>query len=67
MRQTTLLTRIALVIAIIAGAILAFAGGLMLMNVRADWALVAGALTCVAAPVLALVQLWRMASEGKFR
>ena len=67
MKPDPLLTRIALVIAITAGAILAFAGGLVLMNVRADWAVVLGALICVAAPVLALVHLWRMAAQGKFR
>ncbi|MGH6951970.1 MAG: hypothetical protein ACREH4_13980 [Vitreimonas sp.] len=65
--KQTLLTTVTLLIAIVVGAALAFAGGLVLMNVRADWALALGALICVAAPVLALVQLWRMAMEGRFR
>jgi len=67
MKQITLLRRIALLIAIPAAAILAFAGGLALMNVRADWALVLGGLICVATPVLAGVQLWRMHTEGHLR
>lgn len=66
MRQITLLIRIATPLAIIAGAIVAFAGGLALMNTRADWALALGAVICIAAPVIAGVQLWTM-MEDKFR
>ena len=62
-----LLARIALLIGVVIGAALAFAGGLVLMNVRADWALVLGGLVCVAAPILGVVVLTRMLSEGKYR
>ena len=62
-----LLARIALLVGIVIAAALAFAGGLILMNVRADWALVLGGLVCVAAPILGVVVLTRMLSEGKVR
>jgi hypothetical protein len=62
-----LLARIALFVGVAVGATLAFAGGLILMNVRADWALVLGGLVCVAAPILGVVVLTRMLSEGKVR
>lgn len=65
--QLNVLKRIAALIAIIAAASLAFAGGLTLMNVRADWALALGALICTAAPVLAGVQLWAMLKEDHYR
>jgi len=63
MSEITLIKRIALMVAIIVGAILAFAGGLVLMNIRADWALALGALVCLAAPILAGVKLWSMMKE----
>ena len=62
-----LLARIALLIGVVIAATLAFAGGLILMNVRADWALALGGLVCVAAPILGVVVLTRMLSEGKYR
>lgn len=58
---------IALLIAAAAVAALAFAGGLTLMNVRADWALVLGGLLCVAALVLGAVFVTRILTEGKKR
>ncbi len=65
MTESALIKRIAIYIAIIGGAALAFAGGLTLMNVRDDLALGAGALICVTAPVLAGVRLWGMSREHK--
>ena len=62
-----LLARIALFAGVAIAATLVFAGGLILMNVRADWALVLGGLVCVAAPILGVVVLTRMLSEGKYR
>jgi FtsH-binding integral membrane protein len=62
-----LLARIALFAGVAIVATLVFAGGLILMNVRADWALVLGGLVCVAAPILGVVVLTRMLSEGKVR
>ena len=62
-----LLARIALLLGVVIAAALAFAGGLILMNVRADWALALGGLVCVAAPILGVVVLTRMLSEGKYR
>ena len=67
MTEAALLRRIAIVIAIIGAALLALAGGLTLMNVRADWALALGALICIAAPTLAGVRLWSMFKEDKTR
>jgi hypothetical protein len=61
------LTRLALLIAAALAAVLAFAGGLTLMNVRADWALVVGGLVCVAAPVLGVVFVTRILTEGRNR
>ena len=58
---------IALLIAIAAGAALAFGGGLTLMNVRADWALALGGLLCVAALVLGAVFVTRLITEGHKR
>ena len=60
-----LLARIGLLVGAAIAAALAFAGGLILMNVRADWALVLGGLICVAAPIVGVVVLTRMLSEGK--
>ncbi len=65
MRELTLVKRIAVLIAIPAAAIFAVAAGLMLMNLRADWALVLGALICVAAPILAGVRLYSMLKEDR--
>lgn len=67
MTETDLIKRIAIYIAIIGAAALAFAGGLTLMNVRDDLALGAGALICVAAPVLAGVRLWGLYREHTTR
>jgi predicted cobalt transporter CbtA len=67
MTEAALLRRIAILVAIIGGALLAIAGGLTLMNVRADWALALGALICIAAPTLAGVRLWAMFKEDKSR
>jgi hypothetical protein len=67
MNQISVLRRLAALIGLIAAAIGAFAAGLMLMNLRADWALAAGALVCVAAPALAGVRLWAMLDEDKSR
>jgi hypothetical protein len=62
-----LLARIALLVGVVIAATLAFAGGLTLMNVRADWALVLGGLICVAAPILGVVVLTRLLTEGRYR
>jgi len=61
------LTHVGQLIAAAAGAALAFAAGLTLMNVRADWALVLGGLICVAAPVLGVVFVTRILLEGRNR
>lgn len=58
---------IAVLIAVAAAAALAFGGGLTLMNVRADWALVLGGLLCVAALVLGVVFVTRLLTEGHKR
>ena len=58
---------IAVLIAAAAAAALAFGGGLTLMNVRADWALVLGGLLCVAALVLGVVFVTRLLTEGHKR
>ena len=55
--------RVAIPVAIIVAAVLAFAGGLTLMNVRADWAVALGGLLCIAAPIVAGVRLWTMLKE----
>ena len=56
-----------LLIAVAAGAVLAFAGGLTLMNVRADWAVVLGGLISVAALVLGAAFVTRILTEGQKR
>jgi len=65
MNEIRLIRRIAEPVAIAVAAFVAFAGGLTLMNVRADWALVLGALICIAVPILAGVRLWTLAREGR--
>jgi hypothetical protein len=67
MKQVTLIKRIALIVATLVGAAAVFAGGLTLMNMRADWALVLGALLCVAAPILLGVRVWAMIKEDHTR
>lgn len=62
-----LLTRTALLIAVVVGAALVFAGGLTVMNIRADWALVLGGLLCLAAPVLGVAFGARLLMEGRSR
>jgi hypothetical protein len=63
MSELTLIRRVVAMVAIIVGAILAFAAGLAVMNIRADWAVVLGALVCLAAPLLAGARLWSMMKE----
>lgn len=58
---------IAVLIAAAGAAALAFGGGLTLMNVRADWALVLGGLLCVAALALGVVFVTRLLTEGHKR
>jgi hypothetical protein len=67
MKQAQFLRQVALLIAVGAGALLAFSGGLMLMNVRADWALAAGALVCVAAPILGVTLIAHLLMEDPDR
>ena len=67
MKQITLIRRIAALLALIAGTLLAMALGLTLMNVRADWAFAAGALISIAAPVLGGVQLYAMLKQDEVR
>lgn len=67
MNEITLIRRIAEPAAIVVGALVALAGGLTLMNVRADWALAFGALICLSAPTLAGVRIYTMVREGVFR
>jgi hypothetical protein len=67
MNEITLIRRIAEPLAIAAAALVALAGGLTLMNVRADWALTFGALICLATPVLAGVRLWTLLREDIVR
>ena len=55
--------RLAAIVVTLAAAILAFAAGLFLMNVRSDLAFVAGAFLCVAAAVIAGVRIWTMLEE----
>lgn len=62
-----LLTRTALLIAVVVGAALVFAGGLTVMNIRADWALALGGLLCLAAPVLGVAFAARLLMEGPAR
>lgn len=62
-----LLTRTALLIAVVVGAALVFAGGLTVMNIRADWALALGGLLCLAAPVLCVAFGARLLMEGRSR
>ncbi len=62
-----LLTRTAMLIAVVVGAALVFAGGLTIMNIRADWALVLGGLLCLAAPVLGVAFGARLLMEGRSR
>lgn len=61
--EADLIKRTTAIVAIIVGAILAFAGGLVVMNVRADWAVALGALICLGAPIIAGVSLWTMLKE----
>ena len=51
MHRSRYFRRVAALTAIAAVALLAFAGGLMLMNIRADWTLALGALIGIAAPL----------------
>lgn len=67
MNEITVIKRIAVLAAIIAGGVFVFAGGLMLMNVRADWALVAGGLVCFAAPVVGAVLIAKFLREDGAR
>lgn len=67
MNEITVIKRIAVLAAIIAGGIFMFAGGLMLLNVRADWALVAGGLVCFAAPTLGGVLIAKFLKEDGAR
>jgi len=64
MSDITLIKRIALMVAIIVGAILLFAGGLMLLNVRAYWGVVLGGLICLGTPIVAGVKLRSMMKES---
>jgi hypothetical protein len=65
MRRTNLLARAGALIAIGAGVFLAFAAGLHLMNLRADWALALGALLVIAAPILGASAVWRLIKEDE--
>jgi hypothetical protein len=67
MNQINLTKRLAALIATIAAAFLVFAGGLALMNVRAEWALPLGALFAIAGPTFGAVRLWAMLQEDKPR
>lgn len=64
MDRTGIIRRAAVFIAIVAGAGLAFALGLAMMNTRSDLALAGGALLCIAAPVLGGVLLWAQLSKS---
>lgn len=64
MDQSGIIRRAAVFIAIVAGAGLAFALGLAVMNIRSDLALAGGGLICVAAPVIGGVLLWAQLSKG---
>ncbi|MEJ0059053.1 MAG: hypothetical protein WDM79_05515 [Terricaulis sp.] len=65
MNETGITKRLGALIAIIAATIIVFAGGLALMNVRADWALALGAALAVAGPVLGIARLWAMLREDQ--
>jgi len=67
MHDTPLLARAGALIAIGAGVFLGFAGGLHLMNFRADWALVLGAGLVFATPVIGAYAVWRLIKEDERR
>ncbi|MBI3437611.1 MAG: hypothetical protein HY054_02970 [Proteobacteria bacterium] len=67
MNEVTLIRRIGVRVAVLVIAIAAFCAGLTLLNVRNDIAFAAGALLCVATPIIAGVRLWTLLREDSHR